>query len=76
MDTGAVVAIVIGALALVALVTFVAIALRKRRLESRRTEAGELRREAQQRSLRAEPPNHATEAVGTILGKEQRAAHG
>jgi flagellar biosynthesis/type III secretory pathway M-ring protein FliF/YscJ len=51
MSTGAIIAIIVVAVVLVALIAFVA---RRRRLEGRRTEAAELRGEAQARQVRAE----------------------
>ena len=54
MSTGAVIAIVIGAIILIALIVLLSRAARNKRLEGRREEAGELRREAQTRTLRAE----------------------
>jgi hypothetical protein len=53
MSTGAIVAIVVGALVLTAVVVLLARNARVRRMDSRREEADELRQEAQQRGLRA-----------------------
>jgi len=54
MDTGTIVAIVIGALVLIALFVVLSRAARSKKMDARRNEAGELRQEAQQRGLKAE----------------------
>ncbi len=54
MSTGAIIAIVIGALIVLALIMLLARKGRQRRLDSRRQQAGEIRREAQVHSARAD----------------------
>ena len=53
MSTGAVIAIAIGAVLLLAVIGLVGVFVRRRRVETRREQAGELRQEAQARELRA-----------------------
>lgn len=53
MSTGAVIAIAIGAVLLLAVIGLVGVFVRRRRVETRRERAGELRQEAQARELRA-----------------------
>lgn len=54
MSTGAIIAIVVGVIVIAAILVLVSRAMRARQHERRRTEAGELRQEAQSRGLRAE----------------------
>ena len=53
MSTGAIVAIAVGAVALIALFVLLSTAMRRRRLDGRREQATELRQEARSRELRA-----------------------
>ena len=53
MSTGAVIAIAIGALLLIALIVFVVTLGRRRRVDVRRDRAGEIRQEAEARELHA-----------------------
>lgn len=65
METGIIVAIVVGALLLIGLAVAMSRAAKNRKLEERRVEAGELREEAQRRGVTAQ--RHQAEA-------EERAA--
>ena len=65
METGIIVAIVVGALLLIVLAVAMSRAAKNRKLEERRVEAGELREEAQRRGVTAQ--RHQAEA-------EERAA--
>jgi FtsZ-interacting cell division protein ZipA len=74
MDTGAIIAIVVGAVLLIAIAVFVSRAARARKLEARRNEAGELRQEAMQRDLTAQRHRAAAEEKAAIADQAEAEA--
>ena len=80
MDAGVIVAIVVGAIILIALFALLGKKGRERKLETRRTEAHELRREAQVRQSqadrhKAEADERAARARKEQAIAEEQAAH-
>jgi len=79
MSTGAIIAIVVGAIILVALLAYTAAAMRRHRLEGRREEARGLHRQAQARSIqvegqRASAEEHAARSRRAQAEAEEKAA--
>jgi FtsZ-interacting cell division protein ZipA len=74
MDTGTIVAIVIGALVLIAIAVLATRAARDRKLETRRNEAGELRQEAMQRDLTAQRHSAAAEEKAALADQAEAEA--
>lgn len=74
MDTGAVIAIVIAALVLIALFVVLSRAARAKKMDARRNEAGELRQEAQQRGLKAERHHAVAEEKEAIADRAEAEA--
>ena len=74
MSTGAIVAIVVGAIVLLGLAVVLVSKTRGRRRESRRAQAGEIRREAQVRGAQAERHQAEAEERAARARKEQALA--
>jgi FtsZ-interacting cell division protein ZipA len=74
MDTGAIIAIVVGGLALLALLVLVGRKSHEKRRESRRAEAHEVRREAQVYSARAEREQAEADARAARARREEALA--
>ena len=74
MDTGTIVAIVIGALVLVALFVVLSRAARSKKMDARRNEAGELRQQAQERSVKAERHSAVAEEKAAIADRAEAQA--
>ena len=74
MSTGAIIAIVIGVLILLALLWFLGRAGRERKLESRRTEAREIRREAEVGSAQADRTRAESEAQAAEAKRQEALA--
>jgi LPXTG-motif cell wall-anchored protein len=74
MDAGVIVAIVVGALLLIGLIAWLGTRRRERRLEAKRIQAGEIRREAQIEGARAKREEAAAEEHAARAGRQQRFA--
>jgi LPXTG-motif cell wall-anchored protein len=74
MDTGAIIALVVGGLALLALLVLIGRKRREKRLESQRVEAHEVRREAQISSAQAEREQAEADARAARARREQALA--
>jgi hypothetical protein len=74
MDTGVIIAIVIGALILLALLWFVGRKGRERRHETRRVEAGEIRREAELGSAQADKTRAEADAQAAEARRQEALA--
>lgn len=74
MDTGTIVAVIIGALVLIALFVVLSRAARNKKLDSRRQQAGELRQEAQQRGLKAQRHSAVAEEKAAIADRAEAEA--
>ena len=74
MSTGAIVAIGMGAVALIALFGMLSMVIRRRRLDSRREQATELRQEARSRELRAKQAQAEAEEKAATARRESAAA--
>ncbi|MFL5845841.1 MAG: hypothetical protein ACJ762_14230 [Solirubrobacteraceae bacterium] len=74
MDTGTIIAIVVGAIVLIALLVLVSRAARNRKLEAHRTEAAELRTKAEQRRVRAERHGAVAEEKSAIADRAEAEA--
>lgn len=74
MDTATIIAIIVGAVTLIALFVVLSRAARSRKLDSRRTEATELRQEAQKRGLNAERHNAVAEEKAAVADRAEAEA--
>ena len=74
METGTLIAIVIAALVLIAVLVLISRAAKNRQLEARRTEAVELRQEAQDRGLTAERHSAVAEEKAAIADQAEAEA--
>ena len=74
MDTGVIIAIVVGALVLIAAIAIASKMARERRLEGKREEAREVRHEAQVRGAQAERQHAEAEEQAARARKEQARA--
>jgi F0F1-type ATP synthase membrane subunit b/b' len=74
MSTGAIIAIIIGALILLALLWFVGSAARNRRLETRRDQAREIRREAEVGRAQADRTGAEAEAQAAEARRQEALA--